>query len=317
MPTTRSATAKQTKLEDFEPDNTSKTKQTAKKTQTASRNQEEATKTEQSSRKSTTKSIEGSNPPKPDSALERGKAKTERNTGAASRNSQAPKPNTSAKRKAPTEDFENDASQPSKKSRSTAKATKQAQLSNSSTTPLEKPIMINRSPVLQLWATCVSHFLHPDISWPTCLSIGGSIATLCAISKGRATGKVGPKNDSAIAEDKREKRKQNASKGSETREIEVMGFPQQIRGEAVVVDGKPKPLKEGLLMGKFGGEEEYERVKKVMEEGLQSWEDEKEELDNKAFHMYERFRPDVPKGGSGWGRKGELNLHKIKDTIEP
>ena len=38
----------------------------------------------------------------------------------------------------------------------------------------EKPIMINRSPVLQLWGACVAEFLHGgnEVGWETCLSMG-------------------------------------------------------------------------------------------------------------------------------------------------
>lgn len=319
MPTTRSATKKQTKLDDFETDEVSKTKSTAKKQKGRAGNHDDtatSSKSEQPPKQQTTRSNEAMNPKKPDSALERGKAKVERARGAP-KSPQPPKPNSSAKRKAHAADDNNNndaEQQPYKKSRSDGSNTKQAHFSGDSTTDLEKPIMINRSPVLQLWGAVVADFLHPDESWETCLSIGGAIATLCAISKGRAIGQVAPKDESTEAENKRKKRKQETKK--ESREIEVMGFPQQIKGDVVVVDGKPKPLKEGLLQGKFGGESNYEKVKKAMEDGLQSWKDDKDELDKKAFHMYEKFRPDVAAGGSGWGRKGELNLHKVKSKIE-
>ncbi len=35
------------------------------------------------------------------------------------------------------------------------------------------------------------------------------------------------------------------------------------------------------------------------------------ELDNKAYDLYEHFRPSVPAGMKGWGKKGELNLDYI------
>lgn len=38
----------------------------------------------------------------------------------------------------------------------------------------EKPIMINRAPVLTLWGACVAAFLHDDLSWEACLSVGES-----------------------------------------------------------------------------------------------------------------------------------------------
>ena len=36
------------------------------------------------------------------------------------------------------------------------------------------------------------------------------------------------------------------------------------------------------------------------------------ELQRRGFRLYERFRPDVPKGESGWGVKGELDLKKVR-----
>lgn len=224
-----------------------------------------------------------------------------------------PAANSSAKRKTPADD-QVDADAPrSKKSKKTPPETKQAHLAADSTTELEKPIVINRSPVLQLWGASVAQFLHSDESWDTCLSIGGSIASLCAISKGRSIGKVEPKDDSAEAEGQRRQRKRKTEE--ETRELEVMGFPMHIKNGVVQVDGKPKPLNEGLLKGKFGGDDQYNAAKTTMKEALESWQDDADELNKKAFHMYEKFRPTVSSGQSGWGKKGELNLHEVRNTI--
>lgn len=266
MPTTRSASKKQTRLDEYKDDNTRELKSAPKK-------------------QATTK------------------------TKAASK----PAPNSSAKRKAPTDDHVKSSEPKSKKSKKDQAEVKQAHFVGDGTTDLEKPIIINRSPVLQLWGASVAQFLHPDESWETCLSIGGSIASLCAISKGRSIGKVEPKNESTGAEDKRRKRKQETEQ--ETEEIEVMGFPMHIKDGVVIADGKPKPLKEGTLTGKFGGEDQYAAAKAAMHEALQSWKGDEDELDKKAFHMYEKFRPDVSSGQSGWGKKGELNLHEVKNVI--
>ncbi|KAK5102986.1 hypothetical protein LTS08_003789 [Lithohypha guttulata] len=191
--------------------------------------------------------------------------------------------------------------------------TKQSHFEEHSTTELEKPIVINRSPVLQLWGASVASFLHPAESWETCLSIGGSIASLCAISKGRAIGKVEPKDTSDEAEKKREDRKRKSE--DDLRELEVMGFPMHIKNGVVLVDGKQKPLNEGSLRSKFGGEGSLNAAKKVMQEALETWQNDKDELDKKAFHIYEKFRPNVASGSGGWGKKGELNLHEVRNVI--
>lgn len=168
----------------------------------------------------------------------------------------------------------------------------------------EKPIMINRSPVLQLWGAVVAQFVHPTESWELCLSIGGSIATLCAVSKGRAIGKIAPSSESAD-------KGRGAKTGKEARSLDVMGFPMQVRNNVVHVDGKPKPLKESNLQGKYGGDENYQRVKRTMEQAIKDWANDKEDLEQKAFHFYEEFRP----GSGGWGQQGQLDLSKVKKTI--
>jgi len=43
---------------------------------------------------------------------------------------------------------------------------------------------------------------------------------------------------------------------------------------------------------------------------------EPKELNDKAFSLYERFRPHIPEGLRSWGAKGELNLKLIRDLAE-
>ena len=172
--------------------------------------------------------------------------------------------------------------------------------------------MINRSPVLQLFSACVAHFQHPDLSWQQCLNIGSAISALCAVSKGKAVGMIEPK-DKSEAEVKSKEDKQ-AKTLEDSKVVTVMGFPLPMKNEAVLLSGTPKRANEGMLKGKFG--ERYEETVKVIQDALQSWRDDREDLDKKAFHMYEKFRPTVPAGQSGWGRKGELNLAEVENTIK-
>jgi hypothetical protein len=48
-----------------------------------------------------------------------------------------------------------------------------------------------------------------------------------------------------------------------------------------------------------------------MRELAAAWEP--EELAGVAYDLYTQFRPEVPKGRSGWGRKGELDLTRIRE----
>lgn len=210
----------------------------------------------------------------------------------------------------------NHTERPSKRSKPKARSanpTKQTQHTDDNA-DIGEPILINRAPVLTLWAATVAHFLYPDEHWTTCLSMGGSVSSLCAISKGRAIGRIEPKDDATESEDKNKKESRKTK--NDERELEIMGFPMQIDAGGVVVNAKKKPVNEHLLQAKYGGEEEYTRVKQTMERALQIWEDDKEQLDKKAFRMYERFRPSIATGSAGWGRKGPLDLHKVKSTIE-
>ncbi|GAB7334570.1 hypothetical protein MBLNU13_g06549t1 [Cladosporium sp. NU13] len=171
-------------------------------------------------------------------------------------------------------------------------------------------IIINRAPVLELWAATVTSFVYPEVSWETCLSAGSAISTLCAISKGRAIGTVDKKDPSTV-----EKKKQR-SESDDLDELEVMSFHLKLQDGHVLVGNKPKKANEQTLIKKFG-EAAYQRVKDTFRDSLQLWSGQEEELNAQAYHHYEVFRPIVPKGPKGWGRKSNLNLKTVKDAVSP
>lgn len=174
-------------------------------------------------------------------------------------------------------------------------------------------IVINRAPVLELWASCVARTVYPSVSWETCLSAGGAISTITAISKGRSIGTM-EKPDPGEEQEKREKRKEQADK-EELEELEVMSFHLRLKDGQAMVGDKPKKAGEEALRKKYGGAEQYDKVKKAFEEALSSWKGREEELDKRAFHMYEDFRPSVQPGQAGWGRKGQLRLDTIREIV--
>jgi hypothetical protein len=171
-----------------------------------------------------------------------------------------------------------------------------------------EPIIINRAPVLQLWGSIVAKLVHPDLPWAACLSIGNAISSLCAVSKGRSIGLIKP------ADDTKKDRKKRQRQFDNTRIVKVMGFSLPIMGDAVILGGKPRPLKEESLKHKFGGQQ-YDAVKTAFEDSIQSWKGHEDELNTKAFHMYEQFRPTVASGQKGWGRKGELSTSEIAKAV--
>ncbi|KAJ8611757.1 hypothetical protein MRB53_037764 [Persea americana] len=96
-------------------------------------------------------------------------------------------------------------------------------------------ITINRAPVLELWSACLTQSRYPDLPWSTCLSVGGAISTLCAISKGRAIGAI-DKPDEETAE----KRRQERESKTNTDEVDVMHFNIKLEKGVALVGSKPK-----------------------------------------------------------------------------
>ena len=183
-------------------------------------------------------------------------------------------------------------------------------------TPDTKPIMINRSPVLQLWSACVARHLYPELSWSTSLAVGSAISTLCAVAKGKSIGTI-EEREKTPEEKAAQTAQRRAAEAGADREVQVMGFRLYIKGQDVILQGKPKHGNEGALKAKFGGEENYGRAKTVMDDAITSWtgSDGKSELNAKAFHMYEEFRPSVQSGQGGWGKKGALELDRVREVV--
>ncbi|EXJ75254.1 uncharacterized protein A1O5_01950 [Cladophialophora psammophila CBS 110553] len=179
-----------------------------------------------------------------------------------------------------------------------------------------KPVLINRAPVLQLWAACVSQALYPVLPWATHLSIGSAISTLCAIAKGRAIGLIEKPSDDPAERAEKERKRRAAEEGADD-EINVMRFRLLLKDGGAIVSGRPQKANEVLLRNKFGQGDEYERVKRAMEEAIDTWRNrgQEKEFNVKAFHMYEEFRPSVQRGQGGWGKKGELRPEKIREVV--
>jgi hypothetical protein len=205
-----------------------------------------------------------------------------------------PKANISKKRK-PADATSSDAPAPA------PKRTKPSQTD----TTTQTTIIINRAPVLHLWSACVAHVVHPELSWQTCLSAGSAVSTICAAAKGRSVGTVPEKEESAS---------KTSREDFET--VQVMHFSLRLKDGLALVGstGKGRPAGEDGLRRKFG-EVEYERVRGVFDEVLGDWDVGPDELNPKAFEFYEQFRPEVKSGQKGWGRKGELDLEKVKIVV--
>ena len=170
---------------------------------------------------------------------------------------------------------------------------------------LSGTIRINRAPVLTLWAEVVAERLAFDRD--TALTLGQAVAGLSAYAKGVSLGIIEPKPDLV------RERGDRLGEGEELhvdllgRAVPVVRTPDGLRAVSKGKPGNPDRI-EKYLAGKFG--ERLGDARAAMEELAAG--QEPGELQRRGFRMYERFRPEVPVGESGWGAKGELDLAKVR-----
>ncbi len=167
----------------------------------------------------------------------------------------------------------------------------------------ETKILINRAPVLTLWAAVVAERLGFDHD--EALSFGKALAGLNAQSKGRRLGifKPSPKDLKKAREKER----------GEQFGVELLGreLPAINTEDGVRAVVKSEPVKsesvERYLESKFG--EALNEARKAMTELASALKP--DELAQNGFGLYEQFRPQIPEGVAGWGAKGELDIGRI------
>ncbi len=170
-------------------------------------------------------------------------------------------------------------------------------------------ILVNRAPVLTLWAAVVAERLGYDRD--ASLSLGKAVAGLNALSKGRNLGIYKP----AEPEEKPPVKK---AKPAGIVPVELLGrlVPAKDFGEGLRAVEKDRPVgPDGVrryLDDKFG--EAFSDVIKAMESLARSFPP--RELAGRAFSLYERFRPAIPDGVRGWGAKGQLDLQRIRSLAK-
>jgi len=167
-------------------------------------------------------------------------------------------------------------------------------------------VMINRAPVLTLWAGIVAEQMGYEHE--TALTLGKCVAGLNAQSKGRMLGIFGsPKGPERGLPPKKVGLGEDFWIEICERGVPVKNTDGGIR--AVIKDKPIDPAKvEKYLQGKFG--EDLGAVREAMKELAGSLEP--EDLAGRAYRLYERFRPSIPPGQQGWGAKGELDLDLVR-----
>jgi hypothetical protein len=166
-----------------------------------------------------------------------------------------------------------------------------------------KPISINRAPVLTLWATVVAERL--GYKEDEALSLGKSLTGITAQRKGRRLGIIKP-SEHKTSESKKKQ-------ADEIVLIELLGsaLPATRTDDGIraVKDGKAITAESArrYLESKFG--DSLDVAKSAMVALAKAFPP--KELAKKAFHLYEQFRPEIPEGVKGWGAQGVLDLGLI------
>lgn len=170
----------------------------------------------------------------------------------------------------------------------------------------EQVLMINRAPVLTLWASVVAERLGYERD--TALTLGKAVAGLNAQSKGRMLGIYGqPKGPERGLPPKKTGLGEDFWIQICERGVPVKNTADGIR--AVIKDQPIDAAKvQAYLESKFGTD--LDAVRGAMEElsaalGAAA-------LAAEAYVLYEKFRPVIPRGKRGWGAKGELSLDLIR-----
>ena len=165
-------------------------------------------------------------------------------------------------------------------------------------------ILINRAPVLTLWATVVAERI--GFASEEALSLGKAVAGLNAQTKGRALGIFEARPETV--------RRAKQRKHGEEFWVRLCGRPVPAKNtdQGVRAVSGDKPIDPDsvakYLSQKFG--DDLDSVKGAMETLAKACTP--DDLAEWSFMLYTRFRPEIPGGKKGWGAKGILDLGLIR-----
>lgn len=167
-------------------------------------------------------------------------------------------------------------------------------------------ILINRSPVLTLWASIVAKKLY-SLPMEQALTFGSAYAGLTAKGKGTSLGIY---------------QKTEEEDHSHDRTFELMG--------QTIPAARTATSEEGLVALSSDGQEQdphrtWKHLEKrfgshlgfVLQEMERAAENARDSLSSTAYSYYVHIRPDIPHGTKGWGAHGHLqtaNLSNYYDT---
>jgi len=166
-------------------------------------------------------------------------------------------------------------------------------------------VMVNRAPVLTLWAAVVAEVL--GFEHDEALTLGRAVAGLNAYSKGVSLGLFQP-TPREVKEQRRKMRKEQTV----TVDLLHRAVPAKHTAEGLRALSGENPIHpesvQKYLESKFG--DALEDVSNAMLELAKSLPP--SELAGKAYALYEKFRPEIPPGKKGWGASGKLDLDLIR-----
>ncbi len=166
-------------------------------------------------------------------------------------------------------------------------------------------VMVNRAPVLTLWASVVAEVL--GFEHDEALTLGRAVAGLNAYSKGLSLGLFQP-TSREVKEQRQKMRKE------ETVTIDLLhrAVPAKHTDEGLRALSGESPIHpesvQKYLESKFG--DALEDISTAMVELAKSLPP--SQLAEKAYALYEKFRPEIPPGKKGWGASGKLDLDLIR-----
>jgi hypothetical protein len=170
---------------------------------------------------------------------------------------------------------------------------------------ISMPVVVNRAPVLTLWATIVAEKLgHPA---DTALTLGRAVAGSAARTKASSIGREQSRTD---------------------RDADTPRLHQEHVTAPVFLLGKEirlLPTEEGELRAAGGDKPaNSDDVRRYLEKAFGDYLIEvqqamemlavrydPQELNRIGFRLYEQFRPEVPHGSEGWGAKAALEVERI------
>lgn len=166
-------------------------------------------------------------------------------------------------------------------------------------------IVVNRAPVLTLWAAVVAQRLGFDRD--EALTLGRAVAGLNAYAKGKSLGIFKPAPEEVRRERQRAAHGETLHVDLLHRAVPVVRTPQGLRALS-----KDKPVSPGsvqrYLESKFGAAlDSAEAAMGVLADSMAP-----ETLALRAYELYEAFRPEVPAGTRGWGAAGVLDLARLR-----